>query len=117
MVKRDYSDRFLAKNIFADDQQKGTDLPEKRKTRLSFSPSPFWKPFNAVRIFHFQDGSDVTNPIKSRGSFPFYLASEVQKQSNALVPSQKLATKVSKSRAIPPYLPGVNPSGWLLISA
>ena len=29
-----------------DDQQKGTDLREKRKTRLSFSPSPFWKPFN-----------------------------------------------------------------------
>ena len=29
-----------------DGQQKGTDLREKRKTRLPFSPSPFWKPFN-----------------------------------------------------------------------
>ena len=53
---------------------------------------------------------------KSRGSFPVYLASEVQKQSNAPVPGQKLATKVSKSRAIPPYVPGVNPTGWPLIS-
>ena len=41
---------FLRKIFFAmlgkDDQQKGTDLREKRKTRLPFSPSPFWKPFN-----------------------------------------------------------------------
>ena len=29
-----------------DGQQKGTDLREKRKTCLPFSPSPFWKPFN-----------------------------------------------------------------------
>ena len=60
------SDRFLAKNIFTllgmDDQQNGTDLPEKRKTPLHFSPSPFWKLFNAVGNFHFQDGGDVTNP-------------------------------------------------------
>ena len=54
---------------------------------------------------------------KSRGSFPVYLASEVQKRSNVPVPGQKLATKVSKSRAIPPYVPGVNPPGWPLISA
>ena len=41
---------FLRKIFFAmlgkDDQQKGTDLREKRKTRLPFSPSPLWKPFN-----------------------------------------------------------------------
>ena len=41
---------FLRKIFFAmlgkDDQQKGTDLREKRKTRLPFPPSPFWKPFN-----------------------------------------------------------------------
>ena len=36
----------------------------------------------------------------------------------APVPGQKLAKKVSKSRAIPPYVPGgVNPTGWPLISA
>ena len=46
-----------------------------------------------------------------------YLASEEQKQSNATVPDQNLATKVSKSRAIPPYIPKVNPPGWPLISA
>ena len=46
---------------------------------------------------------------KSRGSYPVYLASEVQKRFNAPVPGQKLATNVSKSRAIPPYVPGVNP--------
>ena len=46
-----------------------------------------------------------------------YLASEVQKRSNAPVQGQKLATKVSKSRAISPYVPGVNPPGWPLISA
>ena len=67
IIWRDHSDRFLAKNIFAlwrmDGQQKGTDLKEKRKTRLPFSPSPFWKLFHAVRIFHFQDGGDVTNPV------------------------------------------------------
>ena len=48
---------------------------------------------------------------QSRGSFSQYLASEVQKRSNSPVPSQKLGTKVSKSRAIPPYVPGVNPPG------
>ena len=54
---------------------------------------------------------------KSRGSFPVYLAAVVQKRSNAPVLGQKLATKVSKSRAIPPYVPGVTPPGWPLISA
>ena len=44
-------------------------------------------------------------------------ASEVQKRSNTPVPGHTLATKVSKSRAIPPYVPGVNPPGWPLISA
>ena len=85
-----------------DDQQKESDLREKRKTRLPEMPSP------RVRIFHFQDGGDVTN-----------LASEMQKQSNAPVPCQKLPTKVSKSRAMPPYpyVPGINPLGWPLISA
>ena len=48
-----------------DDQQKGTDLPEKHKTSLPFSPSPFLKPVNAVWIFHFQDGGDVTIPLVS----------------------------------------------------
>ena len=41
---------FLRKIFFAmlgkDDQKKGTDLRKKRKTRLPFPPSPFWKPFN-----------------------------------------------------------------------
>ena len=46
-----------------------------------------------------------------------YLASEVQERSNAAVPGQVLATKVSESRAIPLYVPGVTPPGWLLISA
>ena len=53
---------------------------------------------------------------KSRGSFPVYLASESQKRSNAPVPGQKMVTKVSKSRAILPYVPGVNPLGWPLIT-
>ena len=44
-----------------------------------------------------------------------YLASEVQEQSNAPVPGHKVATKVSKSSAIPPYVPGDNPPGWQLI--
>ena len=42
--------RFLVKNILAtlgkDDQEKGTDLWEKRTTRLPFAPWPFWKLFN-----------------------------------------------------------------------
>ena len=46
---------------------------------------------------------------KYRGSFPVYLASEVQKRLNAPVPGRKLGTKVSTSRAIPPYVPGINP--------
>ena len=54
---------------------------------------------------------------KSRGSFPVYLASEVQKRSNGPVPGQNLATKVRKSCAISPYVPGVNPPEWSLISA
>ena len=48
---------------------------------------------------------------KSRGSFPVYLAAVVQKRSNAPGLGRKLATKVSKSRAIPPYVPGVTPPG------
>ena len=54
---------------------------------------------------------------KSRRSFPVYLATAVHKRSNGPVPGQKLATKVSKSRAIPPYVPVVNPPGWPLKSA
>ena len=42
---------------------------------------------------------------------PVYLASEMQKRSNAPVPGQKLVTKVSRSRAIPPYVPVVSPLG------
>ena len=48
---------------------------------------------------------------------PVYLASEMQKRSNAPVPGQKLVTKVSRSRAIPPSVPVVSPPGWPLISA
>ena len=54
---------------------------------------------------------------KSRGSYLVYLASEVQKRSNAPVLGQTLATKASKSRAISPYVPGVNSPGWPLINA
>ena len=32
-------------------------------------------------------------------------------------PRPKIGDKVGKSRAIPLYVPGVNPPGWLLISA
>ena len=71
-------------------------------------------PVPAVRIFHFQDGSDVTNPA---GLSPCILPRKCKKWSNAPVPSQTLARKVGKSRAIPPYVPGVNPPGWPLISA
>ena len=46
-----------------------------------------------------------------------YLASEVQERSNAPVPGQTLATKVSKSCAISLYVPGVKPPGWPLITA
>ena len=53
---------------------------------------------------------------KSRVSFPVYLASELQNRSNAPVPGQKLVTKVSKSRAILLYVPGVNPLGWPLVT-
>ena len=60
-------------------------------------------PVPAFRIFHFQDGGNVTNPAGP--------ASEVQKQSNAPVTGKTLATKVSKSHAMPPYVPGVNPPG------
>ena len=64
-------------------------------------------PVPAVRILHFQDAD--SGDVKSRGSFPVYLASEVQKRSNTQVLGQNLATKVSKSRIILPYVPGVNP--------
>ena len=114
--------RFFAKNIFAvlgkDDQQKGTDLREKRKTRLPFSPSPFWKPFNG----------NTQSPRS--GSFIFKMAAMLQiprvlprvsclgiaKAVQFPVPGQKMVTKVSKSRAILPYVPGVNPLGWPLIT-
>ena len=53
---------------------------------------------------------------KSQRSFPVYLASEVQMWSNAPIPNQKSASKASKSRTIP-YVPGVNPPEWSLVSA
>ena len=65
-------------------------------------------------ILHSQDGGNVT---KTRGSFLVFPAWEVQKRFNAPVLGQKVALKVSKSRAIPPYVPGVNPPGWPLIIA
>ena len=47
---------------------------------------------------------------KSHGSFPMYLASEVQERSNAPVPGQRLETTIGgKSCTIPPYVPGINP--------
>ena len=46
-----------------------------------------------------------------------YRALEVQKQSNAPIAAQTLVTKDSKSRAVLPYVPGVKPPGWPLISA
>ena len=72
------------------------------------SPTPLWKPFPT-------GGPDLSfsrwrRCYKSRRSFPVYLASEVQKRSNAPVMGQTLATKASKSRAIPPYVPGVTPA-------
>ena len=85
-----------------DDQQKGSDLREKRKTRLPEIPSP------RVPDLSF---SRWRQCYKSRGSCLVYLASEVQKQSNAPVTGKTLATKVSKSHAMPPYVPGVNPPG------
>ena len=100
--------RFLAKNIFAmlgkDDQQKGTVLRGKHKTRLPFSPAIIPSPRGSDLSF-----SRWRRCYKSRGVFPLYLASEVQTRSNAPVPGQNLATKVSKSHTIPPYVPGVNP--------
>ena len=93
-----------------DDQQKGSDLPEKRKTRLPAIPSP---PVPDLISF-----SRWRWCYKSRGAFPAYLALEVQKQSNAPVPGQKLATV--ESQQIPRYAP-VCPRGqppeWPLISA
>ena len=98
-----------------DNQQKGTDLPEKRKRRLACL-------FSVAILEALQRGPDLSfsrwwRCYKSHGSFPVYLASEVQKRSNAPVPGQKLATKVSKSCPIPSYVPGVNPPGWPLLHA
>ena len=58
-----------------------------------------------------RSGSRWWRRYKSHGSFPVYLASRVKKWSNDLILGQKLAPKVSKSCAIPPYVPGVNPPG------
>ena len=71
-------------------------------------------PVRAVRIFHFQDGGDVTNPA---GLSPCILPWKFK--SGPMPPSRakNLARKVGKSRAIPLYDPRVNPPGWLLISA
>ena len=117
-----------------DDRQKGSHLREKRKTSLPVIPSPRVPDLYLSRW---------RRCYKSRGFFPLYFASEVQKQSNVPVTGQKLATKVNKSRvpkcgrhfvkfddvtiypvlvvartgAMPPYVPGVNPSEWPLISA
>ena len=104
-----------------DDQQKGTDLREKRKTRLPFPPSPFWKPFNGNTQSP-RSGSfifKIAAMLQIPRVFPRVSCLEVQKRSNAPVPGQKLATKVSKSRAILQYVPGVNPPPpvWPLISA
>ena len=62
-----------------------------------------------VRICHFQDGGNVTNPVGLSLCI-------LQKGSNVPIPGQTLATKVNKSHAIPQYVPGVSPTGWPLIS-
>ena len=110
LLRRHHSDRFLAKNIFTllgmDDQQKGTELPAKRKTRLHFSPSPFWKPVNAVWIFHFQDGGDVTNPA---GLSPCILPRKCK--SGLMAPSRaKIGRQKSANLALFPRMsPGSSP--------
>ena len=106
LLRRHHSDRFLAKNIFTllgmDDQQKGSDLLQKRKTRLHFSPSPFWKLFNAVRIFHFQDGGDVTNPAGlSPSTLPRKCKSGPMPPSRAKNGRQKSANPALFSRMSP----------------
>ena len=89
-------------------QQKGTDLWEKHKTRLPFSRSPFWRPFNQYPVFKMA----VLLKIPQ-----VFLASEVHKRPNAPVPGKKLVTKVNKSRDMPrPICPRGQPLGWPLIS-
>ena len=67
-----------------DDQQKGTDLREKKKDKLTFFGS------RSTVIVPSPRGPDLSfskwrRVYKSRGSFPAYLASAVQKRSNAPV--------------------------------
>ena len=103
-------------------QQKGTDLREKRKTRLPFSPSPFWKPFNG----------NTQSPRS--GSFIFKMAAMLQiprvfprvscrgsaKAVQCPCPGPKIG---DKSQQIPRYSPVCPrghpppPPGWPLISA
>ena len=70
-------------------------------------------PVPAVRIFHFQYGGDVTNPA---GLSPCILSRKC-KTGPIAPPRTKIGGRVSKSRAISPYVPGINSSGWPLISA
>ena len=115
---------FLRKIFFAmlgkDDQQKGTDLREKRKTRLPFSPSPFWKPFNGntqsprCGSFIFEDSGDVTNPS---GLSPCILHRKCK--SSPMPPSRaKNWQQRSENPALFPRMsPWSTPPGWPLISA
>ena len=82
------------------------------------SLSPFWKAFNSISQFLWSRSSIFTMAVMLQIPRPEYLAWDlVQKWSNAPIPGQKLATKVSKPYAIPLYVPGINTPGWPLISA
>ena len=102
-----------------DGQQKGTDLREKRKTRLPFSPSPFWKPFNGN-----------TQSLRS-GSFIFKMAAMLQiprvfprvscrssaKAVQCPCPGPKIGDKSQQIPRYSPVCPWGHPPGWPLISA
>ena len=84
-------------------------------TTAASRPNIFYPEVHEVDLWQvYQDGGDVTNP---GGLSPCFLPRKCKSGPMSPSPGQKLASKVSKSRAIPPYVPGVNPPGWPLISA
>ena len=96
-----------------DDQQKGEDLREKRKTSSPFSPSPFWKPYNG-------------NTLSPRfGSFIFKMAAMLQiprvfprlsclgsvKAVQCLRPGPKIGDKSQQISRYSPVCPRRQPPG------
>ena len=101
----------MQKSIFAllwmDDQQKGTDLPEKLKTRLPFSPLAFWNRSTRSGSFVFKMAAMLQIPWV----FPLVSCLESTKAVQCPRTEPKIGDKSQQTPRYSPVCPRGQPPG------